>query len=331
MVSATFARNVLAFVLTITTAMYLAPVANQDGRMRRTATRQGFWGTPTGDFDWCEENYPYSEGPLRYVAEPFNTLTNLAWLFLTLGCGCRLKWLNMLDVQAVLGLLLAAMIGSGSFVFHATLLYEAQLSDELPMLNFIILSSLVAYNRPTPTEMQGLQKKSPAVTIAVVVFGLSCVPWMYLTARESFAHVLGRVLMVICFTTCFVYLGYSTVKCVDELREVLPDKGHAVERCHTLGFVLCVSAIVAWASDSAHCDFWQNLPFGLPYPQLHALVWHNFMILVIIFVILLQVQHRQAFQVCASSMELFQKEPQRAQVFQSMLPFNLIGTRVAVQ
>ena len=115
---------------------------------------------------------------------------------------------------------------------------------------------------------------------------------MYLTARESLAHAVGRVVLVFSFGTCFVYLGYSTVKILDELREVLLDGARAAE-FHTVSFVACVCAMMAWITDSVHCDFWQNLPFGLPYPQLHAMVWHNLMLIAVLCVVLLQVQHRQ--------------------------------------
>ena len=33
-------------------------------------------------------------------------------------------------------------------------------------------------------------------------------------------------------------------------------------------------AILAWIADIVACDELQQLPFGLPYPQLHAFGWH---------------------------------------------------------
>ena len=36
----------------------------------------GFWGSVTSTLDWCEENYMVS----HYVAEFFNTLSNLPFL-----------------------------------------------------------------------------------------------------------------------------------------------------------------------------------------------------------------------------------------------------------
>ena len=36
-----------------------------------------------------------------------------------------------------------------------------------------------------------------------------------------------------------------------------------------------VVSIVAWLGDTHACALLHNLPYGLPYPQLHALGWHG--------------------------------------------------------
>jgi len=36
-----------------------------------------------------------------------------------------------------------------------------------------------------------------------------------------------------------------------------------------------VIAIMAWVTDNLACKALHSLPFGLPYPQLHATVWHT--------------------------------------------------------
>merc|ERR1712228_1104801 len=116
--------------------------------------------------------------------------------------------------------------------------------------------------------------------------------------------------------------GYSTTKMVEELREELPNgEGRAIERIHTCIFSMVVCAIFAWISDSLNCDAWQNLPFGLPYPQLHASVWHNFMLVAVLGLVLIQVQYRQVFQICGGNRTSLEKNPRRGRVMQSMVPF----------
>ena len=43
----------------------------------------------------------------------------------------------------------------------------------------------------------------------------------------------------------------------------------------TLTFVSFLSAVISWIVDIVACRELQALPFGLPYPQLHAFGWHG--------------------------------------------------------
>src|SRR5579859_7467983 len=94
--------------------MHLAPV-------------NGFWGTPTASVDWCEIDYEHS----RHVCELFNTVSSLAMVVVGLlgwsaqrGLGARFRVLNAL----------LCLVGLGSMAFHATLRFEFQTLDELPMV-----------------------------------------------------------------------------------------------------------------------------------------------------------------------------------------------------
>ena len=86
------------------------------------------WFGPS-TLDWCEENYAVTP----FIAEFWNTLSNSV-MVLTAIYG--LRWCVRLRaaprfVAAFIGLL---VIGVGSFAFHGTLTYGAQLLDELPMI-----------------------------------------------------------------------------------------------------------------------------------------------------------------------------------------------------
>ncbi|CAK0817702.1 unnamed protein product [Prorocentrum cordatum] len=156
---------------------------------------------------------------------------------------------------------------------------------------------------------------------ACLAFFLSLIPWMFLTSRDSTMHALGRVVMVLSFTACFVSLGYTSTKMAEEIQLVAPEKhGNEIRLFHSVVFGACVCAIVAWITDSLHCDAWQDLPLGLPYPQLHATMWHNLILLTALGLVLLQAQHRQVFQVCGGSREAFQKELERGRGIISKLP-----------
>ena len=86
-----------------------------------------FFGPST--LDWCERNYAV----LSFVAEFWNTVSNVAMVVLALvGLrACALLGLARHHRASFAGLL---AIGVGSAAFHGTLLYGAQLLDELPMI-----------------------------------------------------------------------------------------------------------------------------------------------------------------------------------------------------
>jgi dihydroceramidase len=88
------------------------------------------YGNHTSTIDWCEENYTHTP----YVAEFYNAFTNFPTVALGLyGAYAALQGgLKKRYALAYLGLV---CIGLGSFGFHATLTWEWQLMDELPMVS----------------------------------------------------------------------------------------------------------------------------------------------------------------------------------------------------
>lgn len=98
------------------------------------------WGNHTASIDWCEQNYVHTP----YIAEFYNTLTNLPTILLGLW-GCYGSFKGGLRRRYALGYLGLTGIGLGSLLFHATLKYEAQLLDELPMVRRIFLRRAVEF------------------------------------------------------------------------------------------------------------------------------------------------------------------------------------------
>ncbi|MCJ1273724.1 hypothetical protein MMC21_001517 [Puttea exsequens] len=89
----------------------------------------GYWDPVTSTINWCEEDY-YAT---HYAAEIVNTLTNLLFVYLAyLGIrSCRRNAHDAIFLVSFIGYLL---VGTGSFLFHATLKYPMQLVDELSMI-----------------------------------------------------------------------------------------------------------------------------------------------------------------------------------------------------
>ena len=88
----------------------------------------GFWGKPTANMNWCEADYIYT----IYLAELFNCLSSLCislW-----GLYGIYKHNLFTEPRFFIAFFMFIIISFGSFLFHATLIREYQLADELPML-----------------------------------------------------------------------------------------------------------------------------------------------------------------------------------------------------
>lgn len=90
---------------------------------------QGFWGKPTSTIDWCEQNYTIS----FYIAEFWNACSSLVITFVGL-LGLYYSIIAGLERRFYIACIATCVVGLGSFTFHATLLFEYQLMDELPMV-----------------------------------------------------------------------------------------------------------------------------------------------------------------------------------------------------
>lgn len=99
------------------------------------------WGHHTGTIDWCETNYSHS----RYIAEFVNSLTNFPSIFLGLY-GLYHTQTNGIPLRYGLCFLGLGLIGVGSFGFHASLRWEWQLMDELPMVCYLFICDMRKWN-----------------------------------------------------------------------------------------------------------------------------------------------------------------------------------------
>src|SRR5690606_6161248 len=99
----------------------------------------GIWGPVTATVDWCEANYAFT--PL--VAELFNTASSLAMVaFGTAGIALHR---GVLPRRYLAAFALLVLVGLGSVAFHATLRFELQLLDELPMLWLVLLVTWILF------------------------------------------------------------------------------------------------------------------------------------------------------------------------------------------
>lgn len=200
---------------------------------------QGYWRPITATIDWCEPNYVLSP----YVAEFFNTLSNLP--FILFGLYSLYKFRNV-EMRFKVAFLSLIFVGIGSFIFHMTLTWTGQLLDEISMLfgSASILYILLEHDKRRSNKMLAF-----ALTLFVILFSLFYIKYHYALLFQSV-----WVLTVAVDLTLF----YKLCKNSDQL-----------EWFYFVTTVLGISA-ACWLFEQITCNY---IPF-VQFLGLHAFIWH---------------------------------------------------------
>lgn len=212
----------------------------------------GFWGDPTSSIDWCESNYRLTP----YIAEPANTLSSL--VIVAVGVAGVYLHRRRLEARFLLAFAALACVGVGSVAFHATLRFELQLLDELPMLYLaLIMVYILVEDRAEPR----FGRWFPA---SLALYGGA------LTALSSSTR--GGLQFYV-FQVSFGSLELFALYRVYRLYRRSTDDG--VRRLYRAGMGAYALGILCWFTDLRFCQTMSvRLPaLGLPNPELHA-VWH---------------------------------------------------------
>jgi dihydroceramidase len=212
----------------------------------------GFWGTPTSTVDWCEVNYAVTP----YVCEFFNTFSSLT--IVAAGALGALLHRRILEPRLLAAFVLLALVGVGSIAFHATLHFELQMLDELPMLYLVTLMVYLLLE-PGPAPHFGAWLPASLVGYALL-------------ATASAAFTRGQFQ----FYAFQLSFGSLELFCLLRVSVLSTHPMNApVRPLFRLGLTCYLVAIVLWYLDLRFCDLMRyRLPsLGLPNPQLHAW-WH---------------------------------------------------------
>jgi len=219
---------------------------------------EGFWGKPTSLIDWCEENYVVT----TYIAEFWNTISNVIMIIPPLifayqakkeGLERRYFWLQ----------LTVLLVGIGSWLFHMTLRYGMQITDELPM---VIGSCFFIYTLFENCEPSGETNYPLALGLFFYSFFASCV-YLFVKDPVFFQTIYG--LTVVATVARALY----NIKYLNPCRQVW------YLYFTSLGSYLF--AFFLWNVDQIFCQDLRHIRVGLqsisfllaPFSQLHAL-WH---------------------------------------------------------
>eukprot|EP00818_Percolomonas_sp_WS_P001638 CAMPEP_0117439756 /NCGR_PEP_ID=MMETSP0759-20121206/2727_1 /TAXON_ID=63605 /ORGANISM="Percolomonas cosmopolitus, Strain WS" /LENGTH=287 /DNA_ID=CAMNT_0005231477 /DNA_START=116 /DNA_END=979 /DNA_ORIENTATION=- len=214
----------------------------------------GFWGKPTANIDWCESNFVHS----FYIAETFNTLSNLIYIFTSLY-GLRLCFRYKTNPMFHCLYLSLLVIGVGSFMFHGTLQREMQALDELPMIFCVFTCFYVLWrlNFRRQRKMKNLEEDQFDTTgmKAVLVGGcIAAITFFYFKFPQIYS------LFFVAFTGMTVATVYMLcVVAFGDHSSLITQKQQILERRFTKEIIgLSVLALLVWVMDHALCEFSQD-------------------------------------------------------------------------
>lgn len=240
--------------------------------------------------EWCENNYEYS----NYISELFNTLTGACLAF----CALFFYLNHKFDKDVLLFnniLIVLTILGVGTMLFHATLLYVFQMMDEIPMLFLCFEYMRIIHNNllgiPNHGFILNIQKK-----IYIFSFFIICIGY-YSNFFQVFLFqmsILSLVLyLLILINTINIrhkkyhhkilikknileqqYLNYFNIN--NELRlldynlEYINKLDKKLKLYKSYFYLSIVSSLLFWSIDNFYCDLLKELNISI---NGHAL-WH---------------------------------------------------------
>ncbi|KAJ7161261.1 ceramidase [Mycena crocata] len=228
-----------------------------------TSPRIGFHGATTATIDWCEANYQFS----YYIAEMANTCSNLVTIAFAIY-GCFLSISEYLPPRFVLGYLGIALVGLGSCWFHATLQFQAQLADELPMIYVTSTTLWLLFDQGSGFTFESLRTR--LLSVAALLFNVFFT-WSYYINRNPVYHqvVFGILLLSIAFRV------YYLLTRSDAGKRVPVDKRSAIGRLFGLGVAQFCLAFMLWNVDEIWCDTLTRWKVSLGWPLAFLLEGHS--------------------------------------------------------
>jgi len=211
--------------------------------------------------DWCEENYAVTV----YLAEFWNTITNVAFVACAIKSGVQARRAKA-PLRVLLNYVWLICVGLGSIAFHATLRFDMQLLDELPMLLFALQSVYCLLCLEPRISFRQRASVMILATIAVL-FGV----WLYI---HSMVPVVFQLVFSCIVATCLVGSFRATALSTRSGHKGAMAAKMAMQRA----FWILLTAFGVWNIDLHFCDSlkWARLQVGTPmavFFELHAW-WH---------------------------------------------------------
>ncbi|KAH9923668.1 alkaline phytoceramidase [Fomitopsis serialis] len=222
-----------------------------------------FWGPVTATLDWCEANYQFS----NYIAEATNTFSNLCTVGLALW-GLYQAYAQSLPPRYFIGQAGFALVGVGSMIFHATLLFEAQLADELPMIYVASYCCAVLFDTTRGYDL----RDSPIIPLLIGVTTFNVLfTWSYFINRNPVYHqvVFAGLLAITSVRTVYLLRNPNIAK------RVPPPAKATVARLFWSGAATFALGFFIWNLDNIFCDTITRWKHVLGWPAAFVLEGHS--------------------------------------------------------
>ncbi|KAF7337511.1 hypothetical protein MSAN_02224100 [Mycena sanguinolenta] len=209
-----------------------------------TNSRVGFHGATTSTLDWCEVS--------RSI---------LPWLAF-FHVHVRQTTSSRIISQGI------GLIGLGSFWFHATLQFQAQLADELPMIYVTTTTLWLLFDQDYGFTFTSLRTR--LLTVVAVVFNI-LFTWTYYINRNPVYHqvVFGTLLLSIAFRIYYL-LTWSKVG-----KRVPAEKRSTIGTLFGSGVAQFVFAFLLWNLDNIFCDTLTRWKVSIGWPLAFLLEGHS--------------------------------------------------------
>jgi len=161
-----------------------------------------------------------------------------------------------------------ALVGIGSFLFHATLKFGAQLADELPMIYVGSMSLWLLFD-----DEPGFGLRSSRTKLLIICLALFDVlfTWSYMAYRNPVYHQVVFASLVL--STAF-RIAYILQK--SEASRRIPDKKKsAIGKLFTTGAAIFALGFFIWNMDNLFCHILTRWKIAVGWPLAFLLEGHS--------------------------------------------------------
>ena len=245
---------------------------------KRTHDETGYWGPPNSIHQFCEPHYAVTP----WIAEFYNTVSSFLFTAVAIYALYYEPRFRK-DPYVLAAFIFLAAIGLGSAAFHATMRYNMQLCDEIPMVCYVtclllgnvtlrhpLLAAKPSSTSAEKTRMKASQSLEYYYPHPWIPNATASMIWVVLTLSMS----MSIVAVYVALEQYEMFLAGFTVVVLVHMTVVLRSPLHVnygnqqlFLRYMSLGFILAGKSV--WEIEHRLCGVFPNV-----YP-LHV-IWHIF-------------------------------------------------------